>query len=122
MSQLIPLLILGPSTPEMDQVEEWAKTTRVKHTFTHTVKGRRACVGQLEWGFFYPGDDWEQNPDSFTHIRVGSDIPCPDGVEVIDVEAQVQAVRDVVASVYSRSIRDAVIGGVDGRITSKGER
>ena len=108
---MTPLLILGHSTPEMDRVEAWAKTTQIRHTFTHTVKGRRACVGQLEWGFFYPGDDWEQNPDSFTHIRVGSDIPCPDGVEVIDVEARVQVVRDVVASVYSRSLYKE-IGGV----------
>lgn len=112
---MTPLLILGPSTPEMDQVEAWAKTTRVRHTFTHTGSKRRACAGDVELGFFYPGDDWQYALYSFTHIRVGCDVPCPDGVEVIDVEARVQAVQDAVVNVHLRSIRDAAIhtmGGV----------
>ena len=109
---MTPLLILGPSSPEMDEVEAWAKTTRVRYTFTHTVSGSRACVGQLEWGFFYPGDDWQYAPDFFTHIRVGCDVSCPDGVEVIDIEARVQAVQDAVVGVHLRSIRDAAICGV----------
>jgi hypothetical protein len=66
-------------------------------------------------GFFYPGDDWQYAPDAFTHIRVGCDVSCPNGVEVIDVEARVQAVQDAVVGVHLRSIRDAAIhtmGGV----------
>lgn len=111
---MTPLLILGPSTPEMDRVEVWAKTNRVRYTFTYTVRGSRACIGQLEWGFFYPGEDWEYFPETFAHIRVGCDVPCPNGVEVINVEARVQDVQDAVVGAHSRSIRKAAINMMGG--------
>ena len=108
---MIPLLILGPSTPEMDRVEAWARAAKIRYTHTYADDGTgcRAYVGDTAGGFFYPGDDWQYFPETFAHIRVGCAVSCPDGVEVIDVEARVQAVQDAVLGVHVRSIRDAAI-------------
>lgn len=110
---MTPLLILGPSSPEMDEVEAWVKTSGVRYTLTHAsgVPRRRARVGDQVGGFYYPGDHWQYFAVTYVHIRVGCDVPCPNGVEVIDVEARVQVVRDVVAIVYSRCLYKE-IGGV----------